>query len=530
MNLDTVVKVFKSESSDFKHSLPYYRQFVKRHCRKRPDTVYSINSVEPSSIDSLNSYQSEVYKYCEELLVKRENNRIGIYGVAGTGKTFLVLKIKKLFESEGRSVQIVCPTGFLASNFGEGKEGAVTLHHFLCLTKYNNITELCERNSVSPTFINKAKNLDLLVIDECSMVNSTQFYYVNLCLRIAKGVDLPFGGISVIILYDLHQLRPVAGQSIFCVNVIADESDYGYLGIGLFNEFKTFHLLSQQRQKNDFVFQKLLHDIRRRCIDDEGLMLLNSRCKGKLSCDEVALFDNSLTICQTRLAVLFYNNEHLSLLNKPILTIKPEFHPRSHYYFREKSNSLQVTIGCKVVLNENISIPFRLCNGSVGYVTGVLFNDANQATVILVRFEGSTFQTVEKDSIPIVAFEESFYDVNAREAFSIKYFPLELFFSSTVFKVQGQSLESACVLLGENEVWAGGTYTALSRVSRLENLMILDECVKKERINGPINSLHREEDESRQIGVYDYIYSPLTHTTKDQAEKSIMVCVCVFVV
>jgi hypothetical protein len=55
--------------------------------------------------------------------------------------------------------------------------------------------------------------------------------------------------------------------------------------------------------------------------------------------------------------------------------------------------------------------------------------------------------------------------------------------------------------------------------------MILDECVRKERINGPINSLHREEDESRQIGVYEYINSPLTHTTKDQADKSIMVCV-----
>jgi hypothetical protein len=62
------------------------------------------------------------------------------------------------------------------------------------------------------------------------------------------------------------------------------------------------------------------------------------------------------------------------------------------------------------------------------YVTGVLFNDVNQPTVVLVRFEGSTFETVEKDSIPIVAFNESFYDVNAREAFSIKYFPLELFF------------------------------------------------------------------------------------------------------
>jgi ATP-dependent DNA helicase PIF1 len=165
--------------------------------------------------------------------VEREN-RIGIYGVAGTGKTFLVLKIKKLFESEGRSVQIVCPTGFLASNFGEGKEGAVTLHHFLSLTKYNNIKELCDRSSVSPTFINKARNLDLIVIDECSMINSTQFYYINLCLRIAKGVDLPFGGVSVKILYDLYQLRPVAGRSIFCANVIADESDYGYLGIELF--------------------------------------------------------------------------------------------------------------------------------------------------------------------------------------------------------------------------------------------------------------------------------------------------------
>jgi hypothetical protein len=54
-----------------------------------------------------------------------------------------------------------------------------------------------------------------------------------------------------------------------------------------------------------------------------------------------------------------------------------------------------------VVLTENISIPFRLCNGSVGYVTGVLFNDANQPTVVLVKFEESTFETVSNFSIAI---------------------------------------------------------------------------------------------------------------------------------
>jgi hypothetical protein len=68
------------------------------------------------------------------------------------------------------------------------------------------------------------------------------------------------------------------------------------------------------------------------------------------------------------------------------------------------------------------------------------FQVVNQPTVVLVRFEGSTFETVENDSIPIVAFNESFYDVNARVAFSIKYFPLELFLALQYLKYKGNRL------------------------------------------------------------------------------------------
>jgi hypothetical protein len=101
------------------------------------------------------------------------------YGIAGTGKSYISVLIKQLFEQNGLLAQVVCPTGFLACNFANGLRGVVTAHHFLCLTKYSNLMEMCERCSVPNSFVQRANKLDLFILDEVSMIGSLMFFYIK---------------------------------------------------------------------------------------------------------------------------------------------------------------------------------------------------------------------------------------------------------------------------------------------------------------------------------------------------------------
>jgi hypothetical protein len=88
-----------------------------------------------------------------------------------------------------------------------------------------------------------------------SMIGSLMFYYINLALQIAKGNELPFGGVSVICFYDINQIRPVGGISLFSSCDTLQLDDFNRKGIELFRTFKLFHLKTQKRQTTD-VYQE----------------------------------------------------------------------------------------------------------------------------------------------------------------------------------------------------------------------------------------------------------------------------------
>jgi hypothetical protein len=181
------------------------------------------------------------------------------------------------------------------------------------------------------------------------------------------------------------------------------------------------------------------------------------------------------------LNVLLYNNESLKGLGVPLINLTPQFIPHSHPAFSNFDYPVQIAIGSCVVLTENVSIPYRLVNGSKGIVKGVRFEShtSKLPDVVFVEFMDSTFPTVELNSVPIAAKVEIHYDIRSGKSFRATYFPIAPFYSSTIFKVQGQTLDKICVLLGSTEIWQGSTYTSLSRVSSIRDLALLDSCVER---------------------------------------------------
>ena len=206
-----------------------------------------------------------------------ETNVVFITGAAGTGKSTLLRKfVEKISD---RNYVIVAPTGIAALTVG-----GQTIHSFFGLPprliRYRNkrdIRKFYLRSNKRQVF----KKLEYLIIDEISMVRVDLMDAIDWSLRINRDVDVPFGGVKVIMVGDPLQLEPVVKD---------DEEDYILrkwsspfffsAKVWLEKPFKVFHLTQIMRQANDKRFAEILIELRRGGNTDK-LRLLNELVFGK---------------------------------------------------------------------------------------------------------------------------------------------------------------------------------------------------------------------------------------------------------
>jgi len=147
-------------------------------------------------------------KMAEEY-VKFTSKNIFLTGKAGTGKTTFLKKIVK--ESNKRSV-VVAPTGVAALN-----AGGVTIHSFFQLPFGMFIPELGQDKTFQKHKLNKNKltiirSLELLIIDEISMVRADLLDEIDNRLKTIRHSPLPFGGVQLLMIGDMLQLPPVVKE------------------------------------------------------------------------------------------------------------------------------------------------------------------------------------------------------------------------------------------------------------------------------------------------------------------------------
>ena len=138
--------------------------------------------------------------------IKHTSNTIFLTGKAGTGKTTFLHKLK---ENTPKRMIITAPTGVAAIN-----AGGVTLHSFFQLpfgpfVPGSETHQQRQRHRFSKEKVNIIKSLDLLVIDEISMVRADLLDAIDAVLRRYKHQNQPFGGVQLLMIGDLHQLSPV---------------------------------------------------------------------------------------------------------------------------------------------------------------------------------------------------------------------------------------------------------------------------------------------------------------------------------
>jgi energy-coupling factor transporter ATP-binding protein EcfA2 len=402
------------------------------------------------------------------LLDNEEQQFIFLTGAAGTGKSTLLEHVKNQLS---KKKIVVAPTGIAALNIG-----GTTINSAFRIG-FDTIPEITK--SKDPRFGKLLKNLELLIIDEISMVRAPMLDAISKSLQIHRNNMEPFGGISVLACGDLFQLPPVVKQHE--ENIIYEKYDSVYFfDAHSFKEIEDpifYELTKSFRQEEDDEFYELLNNVRLGKELESTIDKINSRCY-----EPTVESDPFMTLTSRKNRAEDINYHKLSLNDNHEEVIKSKEIGELKDNDLPAPRELKIKKDAKVMFIKNDS-DGRWVNGTVGVVTECL--DKNKKC-IKVKVAGKTHK-VEREEWTKVKYT---YDTDSDEVLeevvsSFKQFPIKLGWAVTIHKAQGLTLESCSVDLGSGAFATGQAYVALSRCKTLDSLTLHQELKKSDALVDP---------------------------------------------
>ena len=389
---------------------------------------------------------------------------IFLTGKAGTGKTTFLRNLQK----EGIKRMIVtAPTGVAAIN-----AGGVTLHSFFQLPfgPYVPGSESFEQSRQRRYRFSKEKkkiirNLDLLVIDEISMVRADLLDAVDAALRNHRRNDAPFGGVQLLMIGDLHQLPPVAKPAEWQLLAREYDSVFFFSSKALARtELVTIELKHIFRQSDD-KFIQILNQVRENRLDRESAAELNSRYQPDFQPDER---DGYITLTTHNRSAEAINYKKLRELPGKERRFKAHVSGDFPDHLYPTPATLELKKGAQVMFLRNDSVDNLYYNGRIGTVTSV------SSRKIRVRCPGDqqdiVVEPVNWENIRYQLNEEK-GEIEEKVIGEFEQYPLKLAWAITIHKSQGLTFERAVIDAGEAFA-SGQLYVALSRCKTLEGLVL----------------------------------------------------------
>ena len=398
--------------------------------------------------------------------IENTGTHLFLTGKAGTGKTTFLRKLKR--ESPKRMV-VIAPTGIAAIN-----AGGVTIHSFFQIPFAPYVPESSFTTNGQATYrfrfgkekINIIRSMDLLVIDEISMVRADLLDAVDEMLRRYRDRHKPFGGVQLLMIGDLQQLAPVVKDEEWQMLKKYYDTPYFFSSRALKQtEYCTIELKTVYRQ-SDGAFLDLLNRIRENHCDPQVLEALNRRY---LPDFQPRKEEGYIRLVTHNYQAQRINNYELEQLPGRSYAFRATIDGKFPEYSYPTDELLELKKGAQVMFVKNDSSgEHRYYNGMIGEVTDL------SADSIEVRAKDSTaaflLQEEEWANAKYVLDEESKEIVKDIEG-TFRQFPLKLAWAITIHKSQGLTFERA-IIDASSSFAHGQTYVALSRCKTLEGLVL----------------------------------------------------------
>lgn len=412
-------------------------------------------------------------------IIENTGTHLFLTGKAGTGKTTFLRNLKK--QSPKRTV-VVAPTGIAAIN-----AGGVTIHSFFQLpfapfipdTTFNSTQN---HYRFSKEKVNIIRSMDLLVIDEISMVRADLLDAVDAVLRRYRDRYKPFGGVQLLMIGDLQQLAPVVKEHEWSMLSPYYENMYFFDSRALQQTSYATIELKQVYRQSDPHFLSLLNRVRENKVDEQTLAELNRRY--------IPNFQPAKEKGYIRLTTHNYqaqqiNDHELSLIKAPAFSYPAEISGNFPEYSYPTDQVLTLKKGAQIMFIKNDPTSAKqYYNGMIGEIHSI---DAN----------GFTVRTKESDALIAVAPEEwantkyilneETKEITEETEGVFKQYPVKLAWAITIHKSQGLTFEHA-IIDAHSSFAHGQAYVALSRCKTLEGMVFssplsLQAIINDETVN-----------------------------------------------
>lgn len=404
-------------------------------------------------------------------LLQYTHQSVFLTGKAGTGKsTFL----RYICENTRKKYVVLAPTGIAAIN-----AGGSTIHSFFKMPfrpimpddpdlsiQNNRIYDLLKYNKTQRKLL---KEVELIIIDEISMVRADMIDFIDRVLRVFSGnMRLPFGGKQLLLVGDIYQLEPVVTADIRDILFRFYPTPF-FFSARAFQEISLVPIeLQKTYRQTDATFVSLLDKIRCNKAGSAELSQLNTRYNPHCRVNTNIEDDFSITLATRRDQVDSINEQHLDNLNGKTIILEGEItgdFPTSSLPTPEK---LELKEGAQVMFIKN-DTEHRWVNGSLGIVSEidcnggirVILEDGDEHLVEPTLWENIRYSYNEKEK-----------RIEEKVLGTYKQYPLRLAWAITIHKSQGLTFNKVVIDLTGGAFAGGQTYVALSRCTSLEGITL----------------------------------------------------------
>lgn len=414
-------------------------------------------------------------------LVANTLQSVFLTGKAGTGKTTFLRRIQ---EKVYKNKAITAPTGIAAIN-----AGGVTLHSFLQLPfepftpDYEGRKKMDYHFKMRKSKIELIQSLELLVIDEVSMLRADMLDAIDYVLKRYRNTNKPFGGVQMLFIGDLFQLPPVVQPKEWTILEQFYSSPFFFDAHALRDNLPVCIELTKVYRQQDKRFIELLNRVRNNCVRQQDLDLLNAR----MNLSSQNNLKNPVILTTHNYQADQINKQEMDKLpgklHTYLATVEGDFSENAF----PTEYELSLKEGAQIMFVKNdVGEYRRYYNGKLGEVVKLTDNK------ISIAFREGGSIDLERDTWKNIRYKlnEASNDIEEEELGQFSQFPIRLAWAITIHKSQGLTFDHVQIDAGRAFA-EGQVYVALSRCTSLEGI-ILKSRISPQAIRTSEAALHFE--------------------------------------